>query len=703
MNSVLKVVVSLSVSGSLLILLLFISKVFLKNRTSRRWQYYIWLVAIARLLLPLTPEVSVVGTLFQQVEQTILQSEPTPDPAPVIYTNPASGLTHEPIGSVQPNLGNDLPIVPSLSIGKIVTVMVQYLWLVWLGVALILLIRRITAYQGFVKYMKAGCTEVSNVELLDKLAQIGVQTGVKRPVELLTNNLISSPLLFGFVHPCIVFPTVDLPEADFEYTIRHELTHYRQRDMFYKWLIQLTICVHWFNPLVWWMGREINRACELACDEAVIKLLDESGRRAYGDTLLHAMGTGGNYKNSLASVTLNESAELLKERLGAIMRYKKASKLTVVLSLVLAGTLTMGAAAAGAYPGPTKASVELSVKKGTHNVQKTAGNSPANQAEQYYEAGSLPLFQIVFSRLSEKERAAWLERLYVDGDFAFFSVAVGTLNENDPLIAAFAEKAYGDGEIAIFSTLTDRMDETELELWLDRALEDDCWDFQSMLFDKLEMDDEKDTQEKKWAEQQMAEYRAAGITMDGKDYYYQGELVNIFLDIRPNKSFYALDINPAGTVNIKIIRNENGQITGVTYMTEVETKELLDDMCDSDENWDDNSEISIPVNIPKVKSGEYVWLGTYTLAEGDRVFYNVSAESGKQLDVGFAKPGQTKPDIRYNMISNRRTDERLEVKSGAMVWKDPVKPGAYSLFVHTEGGTVTNVKGYITIIKALEN
>lgn len=703
MNSVLKVVLSLSVSGSLLILLLFISKVFLKNRTSRRWQYYIWLVVIARLLLPLTPEVSVVGTLFQQVEQTILQSEPTPDPTPIIYTNPASGFTHEPVGSAQPTMGNDLPMVPSLSIGKIATVMVQYLWLVWLGVALILLIRRITAYQGFVKYMKAGCTEVSDVELLDKLAQIGVLSGVKRPVELLTNNLISSPLLFGFLHPCIVFPTVDLPEADFEYTIRHELTHYRQRDMFYKWLIQLTICVHWFNPLVWWMGREINRACELACDEAVIKMLDESGRRAYGDTLLHAMGTGGNYKNSLASVTLNESAELLKERLGAIMRYKKASKLTVVLSLVLAGTLTMGAAAAGAYPGPTKASVELPVKKGTHNVQKTAGNAPANQAEQYYEAGSLPLFQIVFSRLSEKERAAWLERLYADDDFAFFSVAVGTLNENDPLIAAFAEKAYGDGEIAIFSTLTDRMDETELELWLDRALEDDCWDFQSMLFDKLDMDDEKDTQEKKWAEQQTAEYQAAGITMDGKDYYYQGELVNVFLDIRPNKSFYTLDINPAGTVNIKIIRNENGQITGVTYMTEAETKELLNDMCDPDEDWDDNSEISIPVNIPKVKNGEYVWLGTYTLAEGDRVFYNVSAESGKQLDVGFAKPGQTKPDIRYNMISNRRTDERLEVKSGAMVWKDPVKPEEYSLFVHTEGGTVTNVKGYITIIKALEN
>ena len=66
--------------------------------------------------------------------------------------------------------------------------------------------------------------------------------------------------------------------------------------------------------------------------------------------------------------------------------------------------------------------------------------------------------------------------------------------------------------------------------------------------------------------------------MDGKDYYYQGQLVNIFLDIRANKSFYTLNMNPAGTVNIKITRNADNKITSVAYMTEAEAAELLDDM-----------------------------------------------------------------------------------------------------------------------------
>lgn len=55
--------------------------------------------------------------------------------------------------------------------------------------------------------------------------------------------------------------------------------------MFYKWLIQIMICIHWFNSLIYLLEKEINKACELSCDEAVITILDDSKRREYGDIL----------------------------------------------------------------------------------------------------------------------------------------------------------------------------------------------------------------------------------------------------------------------------------------------------------------------------------------------------------------------------------------------------------------------------------
>lgn len=193
------------------------------------------------------------------------------------------------------------------------------------------------------------------------------------------------------------------------------------------------------------------------------------------------------------------------------------------------------------------------------------------------------MFGITFPRLDESTQKKWLERIYADGDFAFFSVAVRRLDANSDLFTGFAEKAYTDEEMAFFSTLTDCMDAAELELWLDRALEDGNWAFQSMLYNKLNRNDEfdelKEKQEKEWAEAQIAEYEAVGVTMvDEKTYYYQGQLVNIFLDIRKEGSFYTLNMNPKGTVNIKITRDANDDIIGAAYMTEAEAAELLGDM-----------------------------------------------------------------------------------------------------------------------------
>ena len=214
-----------------------------------------------------------------------------------------------------------------------------------------------------------------------------------------------------------------------------------------------------------------------------------------------------------------------------------------------------------------------------------------------------------------------------------------------------------------------------VELFGSKADKDDDWDDDA--WDELEKD-------------QTAAYKAHGVTVDGKNYYYDGKLVNIFLDLRPNKSFYTLDRNPAGTVNIKILRNADNEITGVAYLTEKEIAEL----------FEGGDEHVVKVNIDKVGNGEYVWLGTFELDEGDMVYYDVTAEKGGRLTIGFAKPGAKKPQTTYMTITNRRTDGELEVSTGAMPWEDPLEPGEYSLFVHTKGGALEDVTGYVTIAKS---
>ena len=72
--------------------------------------------------------------------------------------------------------------------------------------------------------------------------------------------------------------------------------------------------------------KEVNKSCELSCDEKIISVLDDKTKHEYGDTLISFMRSNNLYKSSLASVTLTEGAEQLKERLNAIMNFKKKTK-----------------------------------------------------------------------------------------------------------------------------------------------------------------------------------------------------------------------------------------------------------------------------------------------------------------------------------------------------------------------------------------
>ena len=594
MNMVLKVFLSMSFSGALLILALVCGERFLKHKISRQWQYYIWLIVILRLLLPFGPETNLMGKTYQAVDEAITQNTSLSEAQEPV--NAPGNVLPPAVGSEPDNENTNSPVeelVTAHPLKDITSLLINHIWLIWLMVALGMLIRKVTIYQGFIRYINAGLAPVSDIEILDRLSIVAERMGIKKPIELCANPLISSPLLIGFFHPCIVLPSVDISEKDFQYIVLHELTHYKRRDMFYKWLVQVTVCLHWFNPFVHLMSREITKACEFSCDEAVLTKMGYGNAQEYGNTLLDAMAAVGRYKENLGAVTLSENKQLLKERLGAIMKFKEQSRTVKMLTFALTLCVLLGAAFVGVFP--VAAATDRTTRKPQVAVDKTPtqGNTStsskdyATQAERYYEADSLPLFEITFPRLDENTQKKWLEKFYADEDFAFFSVAVCWIDTNSALFTDFAEKAYDDEEMAFFSILIDCMDEAELELWLDRALEDGNWAFQSMLFDKLnrgeEFDELNEKQQKEWAEAQTAEYRAVGVTMDGKDYYYQGQLVNIFLDIRPNKSVYTLNMNPKGTVNIKIVRDAENKITGVSYMTEAEVTELLEDMSDPDD------------------------------------------------------------------------------------------------------------------------
>ncbi len=223
MNDIFITFLSLSLSGSMLILALFILKPLIKANLSRQWQYYIWLVVIARLLLPFSPAGSFAGKTFDALVNVtaVEQDQPSQtDPAgPVMDLLPADDV---PIGlDTTVSEYMTTPIPESNPFYEAISLFRENYWLIWLAFAVALMIRKITIYRGFVRYVRVGMQPVQDTELLDRVAEIGRSIHVRRAVELCVNPLISSPLLLGFFRPCIVIPSTDISDRDFHNTLLH--------------------------------------------------------------------------------------------------------------------------------------------------------------------------------------------------------------------------------------------------------------------------------------------------------------------------------------------------------------------------------------------------------------------------------------------------------------------------------------------------
>ena len=345
MNEFIKILLSLSVSGALLLLLILGLKPLYKNKFSKRWQYYIWIVVALRFLLPFTPDTTIIGSLFEKFDTAAITNEiPTTPNVPVPADTGNSKA--EPIQTNRE--------ITTAAMREPVDKYVC-LFFIWSALALVLFVRKVTVYQGFIQYIKAGNKEVSDIKILNLLSDCEEKLNIKTRVELSCNPLIASPMLIGFFRPRIILPSHEWEDKELSYIFVHELIHYRQRDMFYKWLIQIVVCAHWFNPFVYLLEKEVNKSCELSCDEKVISVLDDTARREYGDTLISFLKSNNLYKSSLASVTLTEGAEQLKERLGAIMKFREKSKVIIAITTIFTVAACVCFFVTGAYAAPSVA------------------------------------------------------------------------------------------------------------------------------------------------------------------------------------------------------------------------------------------------------------------------------------------------------------------------------------------------------------
>jgi len=299
-------VLQLGVNGSVLILAVLLLRIFLKGCLPRSVFSALWGISAIRLLLPVRLESPV--SIWRIASRSVPSAVATVGQKAVQYT------------AALPVQNQSEPIPLQAQEPSWITV----IWLV--GTVLMVTyfaIGYVCSLRRFQKAVPVDCASIRTV----------FSNAWEKRIQVRMIQDESAPLTYGIFRPVVLLPVQIVEKREsVSYILLHEFMHIRRLDCLSKLLLTAALCLYWWNPLVWIMVHLANTDMEVACDEAVLQRLGEGLRKHYAAMLVE-----------LESQRLSPSPlyscfgkNATKERIRAMMKHKRMTRLSLIVSAILA-------------------------------------------------------------------------------------------------------------------------------------------------------------------------------------------------------------------------------------------------------------------------------------------------------------------------------------------------------------------------------
>ena len=320
-------------SGIVVILVLLMRQLF-KGKISLRLQYGLWLLVLVRLLVPVNlfdTNVSILNLLSVESETDTSHAGPGMNAGAVSQQDGGqkNNMTHASYTENSDHKELSVPEKeePTYNSGKTVKGTVR-------------LSELVLAVWAAGMIVAAAVLGGINIHFSRRLRR------VRKPLEDRDRSLpvyivqgISSPCLFGLIHPAIYLPE-EITEEQLPYVLAHEESHYRAGDHIWSLLRSVCMVLHWYHPLVWLAAYVSRQDSELACDERTIRHLGEDRRNDYGRILVDLTIKKASTADFLCcATTMTADGRSLKERVQMIAHKPHMLAATSGIVAVLAVTV----------------------------------------------------------------------------------------------------------------------------------------------------------------------------------------------------------------------------------------------------------------------------------------------------------------------------------------------------------------------------
>ena len=316
-------VVEVALSSSVLIAVLLLLLPLIHKKYTAKWRYWVWLVLAVRLLVPFSPSLPRTPIEITPPSQNIVLSVPMQNAIALPLTD------HTAVAQAA---------VRTMTLNEILSI-------VWvLGIAVFLLYH-LAGYFLFKRSVLRFSTPMKDGRTVGVWNETREEMKTGQDIRLLSCKKVKSPMMTGFFHPMLLLPDFHYSEDDLKIILKHELIHYKRKDIWYKLVLICANAVHWFNPLVYLMTAMSNKDIEMACDSEVIRGSDTAFRKQYSETILSTIQKG-NQRRLAFSTNFYGGKKTMKERFINIFDMSKKRKGIAALCAISVIVVISGAAIA---------------------------------------------------------------------------------------------------------------------------------------------------------------------------------------------------------------------------------------------------------------------------------------------------------------------------------------------------------------------
>ncbi|MEM9365909.1 MAG: M56 family metallopeptidase [Planctomycetota bacterium] len=155
-------------------------------------------------------------------------------------------------------------------------------------IGIILLLRGLVSHFCFAWQIRT-LPPISDRDAIDCMLRVCDDLGVGRRPVIKELPAIQAPAVFGLLRSTVCLPIGwqdRLNTEQLDWVFRHEVAHVKGRDGIWMFLANVARALNWFNPLAWVTLARLQHHMERAADQAATGHLDEGKIRDYGELLL---------------------------------------------------------------------------------------------------------------------------------------------------------------------------------------------------------------------------------------------------------------------------------------------------------------------------------------------------------------------------------------------------------------------------------